>query len=119
MGIRDGMTPEEQDAFEKWAQAQRETNIKGMAQSAFVFSLYPKDGEFDVDFALQLGAMLMLEKPVLMLIEPGQEIPAKVRAVADEILEVSTDDIDLGGATIAAKIKEFMERHELVGPGSS
>ena len=102
------LSSEDQEKFDEWAKHQRETNIKNMAESAAVMSIYPRSSEFDIDFALQLGAAILMGKPILIMVSPGQEIPGKLRQFADRVVEVSQDDIDTGGGSLRDAVMSFI-----------
>jgi len=40
----------------------------------------------DIKFAVELGLMIMLDKPIIMVIQPNQVLPEKLRRVADDIV---------------------------------
>jgi hypothetical protein len=42
----------------------------------------------DVKYWVELGASIMLDKPIIAMVEPGAEVPERLRRVADVILEV-------------------------------
>jgi len=79
----------------------REVTVKKMEESAMVMSLVPDDG-FDVKFAVELGAAIMLNKPLMVIQLPGRSIPDKLRTIADVVLEADIDTEEgldrLGGA---------------------
>lgn len=58
----------------------------------------------------QLGAAIMLEKPVLVVVRPGQELPARLRAIADSVL---VTDIDGDPSGSAARIAKFVDEVEI------
>jgi hypothetical protein len=61
--------------------------------SDFGVSLVPDDpAKVDVKFAVELGLLLMLDKPLLLVIKPGMELPPKLAAVADAIVEIDMAD---------------------------
>jgi hypothetical protein len=60
--------------------------IPKMAGSAFCITVVTPDG-IDPYLCLQLGACLLLEKPLLIIAIDGVWIPARVRALADAIVE--------------------------------
>ena len=41
----------------------------------------------DMKYALELGLSIMLDKPIIAVVTPGTQIPAKLMQVADEIME--------------------------------
>lgn len=110
MSITDGMTPDEHDEFQQWVRHQRESNIKALSESAMVFSVFNEDAaKRDIEYMLQTGAAVILDKPILLLVAPGMQdaIPAKLRLIADEIVEVSLDDVDTASDALAAAVKKF------------
>lgn len=44
----------------------------------------------DVQWCVELGAMIMLDKPIMAIAVAGQPIPNKLRLVADEIVELDS-----------------------------
>ena len=77
-----------------------------------VLSVFPdKPEKFNIDYALQIGAAVLLNKPLLVLVTPGIELPPKLRVVADEIIEASLDDVDTSAPELGARVKAFAKRH--------
>jgi hypothetical protein len=98
--------------WEEFVRAKRESTIRPMAESAFVVQLVPKDwspDDFDVKFALELGASIMMDKPVLAVLMPGVQAPAKLLKVADEVVSADVDTAR-GQARIKAAIERMTER---------
>lgn len=85
------MTPEQTKQWDDYVAHFRESTIKQMAESAFVMQLVPQEGKFDVKFATELGASIMLDKPILAVVMPGAAVPSKLRLIADEIVECDID----------------------------
>lgn len=56
-------------------------------KSSCTVSIVPK-GDTDVKFAVELGLSIMYDKPIVLAVFPGAEIPDHLRRVADEIVEV-------------------------------
>ena len=55
--------------------------------SSIGLSIVPTDPEkVDIKFAVELGLMIMLDKPIIMVIRPNQVLPEKLRKVADDIV---------------------------------
>lgn len=64
-----------------------------LMSSDFSLSITPKDpNHTDLKFAVEIGASMMLDKPMIFLVQPGTKIPEKVMRVADHILEFNPDD---------------------------
>lgn len=72
--------------FEELARRAIDDLLPNMRDCAATVSLVPK-GEGDVKFAIELGFSIMLDKPIIAVITPGQSVPAKLVAVADAIVE--------------------------------
>lgn len=68
--------------------------IPKIDNSAYCMSLVPRKPEdrTDIKFCLELGVMLMMDKPIIMVVAPGSQVPDKVVQVADMIIEMSMDD---------------------------
>jgi hypothetical protein len=102
----DLLDDEERAEWEEIVRHFRQETVQAMDSSAFVMQFVPEDGKFNVQFALELGASIMLDKPVLALVMPGSPVPHKLRKVADEILEVDIETEE-GRKAAAAAIKRF------------
>lgn len=58
-----------------------------LEETAVTISLIPR-GETDIKFAVELGLSIMMDKPIIALVQPGMSIPSGLAAVAAEIVEV-------------------------------
>lgn len=80
--------------------------------SAMTVSLMPKDpADVDVKFAVELGLSIMLEKPIILVIDPGSRVPPKLEAIAEAVIEGSMDDPD-ARSRLAATLAELAREHE-------
>lgn len=77
--------------------------IEGSA--AFV-SICPGVDRIDAKFCVELGVAIMLDKPILAVVEPGIAVSDRLRRVADVVVEadITTEE---GQRTVAEAIKEF------------
>ena len=82
--------PFESPEWLQLAAAARESLEPIVRDSAVAISLY--SGSVDPKLALELGYMVLLDKPIIAVVSPGAKAPAKLIAVADEILELAPDD---------------------------
>jgi len=57
--------------------------VPKISDSKVVISLCPKGGATDVKFAVELGFSIMLGKPILVFANTNDDIPPKLRLVAD------------------------------------
>jgi nucleoside 2-deoxyribosyltransferase len=99
-------------AFRRYAKRVREELIPMIEDSAITMSLVPPGNKPDVKFAVELGFMIMLDKPIIAIVDRDSKPPAKLIAVADEIVEGQVGDPDfeerLKAAIdrVMAKVKE-------------
>jgi hypothetical protein len=89
----DDLSEEDRQGWDEFVDHFRRDALEKMTQSAFIASIVPKDA-FDVKFATELGAAIMLDKPLLGIVMPGVSISAKLRSVFDEIVEADIDTLD-------------------------
>lgn len=73
------------DFAERFADRVRRDLFPKLQASTIVVSIVGKD--CDVKFALELGASILFDKPIIAVIEPGAEIPAKLALVVDRFVE--------------------------------
>jgi len=91
--------------FIKWKKDVQENLIPRIDNSAVTISLMP-NGAPDVKYAVELGLSIMLDKPIIIAVQPGGKIPLKLAKVADEIVE-----IDLSQSAVSAlRVQEAMNR---------
>jgi hypothetical protein len=74
--------------FQAWEAHVRTNVVPKIDGSALTVSLVP-NGESDIKFAVELGLSIMLDKPIVLVCEPGQVLPAKLRKLADDVVEVN------------------------------
>jgi hypothetical protein len=101
------MPPEEREEWDQFVDHFRRDALAKMTDSAFVASLVPS-GEFDVKFALETGAAVLLGKPILAIVMPGAEVPGKLGLVADVVVEADLDT-EGGRKKVAAAISQMVE----------
>lgn len=89
MGCMD-FTPEQQKEVDRFIKAFEAEALPHLRTSAMSLTIYT--GAFDSKIALEFGAALLLDKPILVMALKGARIPTKMLAVVDEIVEV--DDIE-------------------------
>jgi hypothetical protein len=102
----DSLTPQERDGWDEFVEHFRRDTLGKMEQSAFVASFVPGD-DFDVKFATELGAAILLDKPLLAVVLPGASVPGKLRRVADRIVEADVD-VEEGRRKVAAAIETML-----------
>lgn len=70
--------------------------LPNLRTSHIVVSICPSgpDGP-DAKFMLELGAAVMLDKPLLAVVRPGTKIPEKLARVVDRFVELDENDPNL------------------------
>jgi hypothetical protein len=84
------MRPTDRHLFEQWARRA----LKGVQESATFVQLYTPtfDPAKDPAYALQLGAAILLDRPIIILAPEGATIPPKLRAIANSLQFFLPDD---------------------------
>jgi nucleoside 2-deoxyribosyltransferase len=100
--------------FREWAKRVRTELIPKLEDSALNVSLVPADGT-DVKFAVELGFSIMLDKPIIAVVEPGSKVPEKLVRVADRIVEADLHSKD-GQAKVHQSIEAALADLERDGP---
>jgi hypothetical protein len=70
-----------------WAQQVRDELVPMLRDSAATVSIVPA-GKTDVKFAVELGFSIMLGKPIILAITPSMQVPDKLLAIADAVVEI-------------------------------
>lgn len=82
------MTQDDGEAeYNNWLAEAQEKLPPMIRGSACVMSLVPK-GDPDAKFSVELGMSIMLDKPIIAIVEPGMIVPKKLLAVADKVLYI-------------------------------
>ena len=109
---------EEWDAFVRSVIDGPESLTRKIYTSAVGISLVPDEATgTDVKFAIELGFMVMYDKPILAIVTPGQKISKKLEQIADKIIYA---DVNKPGASakIAKEIQVFLAEHKENEDGS-
>ncbi|GAA1742876.1 hypothetical protein GCM10009809_42090 [Isoptericola hypogeus] len=83
--------PFDDPALQEWAHHVREELVPKLAGSALTVSLVP-EGDPDVKFAVELGLSILMDKPIIAIVQPGTHVPERLVRVADVILEGDLTD---------------------------
>lgn len=97
------LNPEEQRVLDELFEEARTGMLPKMKSSAFV--MVALTGEMDLALALQVGVVILLEKPLLLLVMKNAWAPQRLRALADAV--VSIDDMETPEA--CEKVKQGLE----------
>jgi hypothetical protein len=83
--------PFENPEFQDWADHVRTEVIPMIRDSPVTFSIAPPPDKVDVKFAVELGFLIMMDKPIILCVPPGTPVPDKLARVADAIIEMGPD----------------------------
>ncbi len=79
--------------------------VKQMQDSAVTLVIGPDIlNPPDIDFLLQIGASVLMEKPLLVVVPEGRTLPPKLERIADRVIVADYKD----GERIQEAIKRFM-----------
>jgi hypothetical protein len=90
--------------WKRWEKSVRDDLVPKLANSAMTISMI-SDEEINIQFAVELGVSIMMDKPIIAVVLPGATPSAKLVAVCDEIVEGSPI-----AATTARRIQEAVKR---------
>jgi hypothetical protein len=71
-------------AYETRVRTEVLPKVEGSAMGVSIVPTSPD--KVDVKFAVELGMMIMLDKPIILCVHPTTLLPEKLRRIADEIV---------------------------------
>ena len=102
------LDPAEQQQWDDFVKNFRETTLRDMVGSAVAMMISPgPEEEFNVEYALQLGAAIVLNKPLIVLCARGQHPPPKLAAIADRVVYADVDT-EAGRQRVKAALKDLI-----------
>jgi hypothetical protein len=103
------MDPLESDPeFARFARAVKNDLVPKLNASEITVSLCPTDPTaLDVKYAVELGFSILLDKPIILCVAPGQVIPDHLVRVADRIVEYDRADPAGSQDRLQAAIEEI------------
>jgi hypothetical protein len=84
--------PWQDPEVKRWKEHIERDMVPKMESSNVVISIAPPKGKFDVKFAVELGAAIMLNKPIIVISETNDDVPPLLRLVAHKIVVGSISD---------------------------
>jgi hypothetical protein len=66
-------------------------------------------GDPDPKLCLELGASILFNKPIIVLVPAGREVPLSLRTIANKIVEISTPPTEADGLAIKRAINEMVK----------
>lgn len=106
------MKPRKNDPFDhpdwkRYARRFREKVLPDIASSVHVMVLSPE--EPDVKVMLEIGAAILLDKPLILLVPPGRTVLPRLQRVADKVIkiDISTEE---GQAATKQRLLEYLKQ---------
>lgn len=79
--------------FDDFCERIRKELISKIQGSDICVSITPR-GAPDAKFCVELGLAIMLNKPIVAVIQPGTQVPEKLTRVVDRFVEADLDNPD-------------------------
>lgn len=108
----------EDQRWQAFVDRTRKDAITKIAASALTICIAPPGSpdDFDVQQAVELGASILMDKPIVILQPAGRPITGALRRCADHVIELEHDlDIEAGQLELRRKLKPILD--ELGIPG--
>lgn len=102
------MSPEEQKEWDAFVEAFRREAVEKISGSAGFLSLIPESDDIDVKFCVELGAAIMMNKPIIAVVHKGRTAPEKLAKIADEIVYADLDTTE-GQKEVAMAIRRVVD----------
>jgi nucleoside 2-deoxyribosyltransferase len=74
--------------WEQFVHNVREDAVKKIESSAFVMSVVPEAEDVDIKFCVELGLAIMLDKPILAVVQPGVDTARGEERLRDAVRRV-------------------------------
>jgi hypothetical protein len=99
--------------FDRWAKYVRETLLPLISLSEVTCCVIPRDpSKLDIQVATELGASVLVDKPIIALIQPGTKAPEKLAAIVDRFIEFDPSNPNQSSEAISQAVKELIDDPE-------
>jgi len=102
-------SPWEDPDVQAWLKRANEELRPMIQQSAYTMALVSGE-QPDSKQAVELGFMILLDKPIILAVIPGVQIPDHLARCADEIVEVDFEDSEGSAINISAAVQRLTEK---------
>jgi hypothetical protein len=103
-----GSDPWQDSSTKAWAKHVIDEMVPKMESSALVISLVPESREGDVKFWVELGASIMMDKPIIAVLLGDGPVPKKLELIADEIVRAPHGVDPASSEELAAAISRLI-----------
>jgi hypothetical protein len=83
-----------------------------MKDSAFCLSIID---EPDPKLCLEIGAAIMFDKPIMVVVPRGKTVPLSLRTIAHKIVEIEDMQDEASRERVSAAVKEMMQAAQFRG----
>lgn len=97
---------------QRWARDVLDNMAPKLRESAVAISLVPEDRTGDVKFWVELGATIMMDKPVIAVMLGDAPLPPRLAKIADEIVRCPHGIDPSASVEVAEAIKRVVGRLE-------
>lgn len=94
------------DEFDRYLEHARREMFPKMQGSAFTLTIL---GKPDPKLCLEIGAAIMFDKPILVVVPRGVAVPLALRTIAHKIVEIDGPDDEGSKQRIMAAVEEMAE----------
>ena len=96
----------DEDDLDRYLERARREMFPKMKGSALCLTIL---GDPDPKLALELGAAILFNKPIVLCVPKGREVPLSLRTIAHKIVEVDDMNDEESRKLLTAAISEVME----------
>lgn len=94
------------DEFDGYLEHARREMFPKMQSSAFVMAVL---GTPDPKLCLEIGAAILFDKPIVVIVPRGIAVPLALRTIAHKIVEMDGPDDEGSKQRISAAVEEMMQ----------
>lgn len=102
------MTPDEKREFNEWLRRAEREMFPKMKDSAMSLVI---SGEPDAKLCLEVGAAILYDKPILVVVPKGRRVPRNLQRIAERTVEIDFENPDpLQQAKLERAISEIVAK---------
>ncbi len=106
----ENLSEEEKEEFQTWLAAAEASSGLGVKSSFMLVGLLTDDSINEPLCALQFGYALLHDKPIILLVDKGMQIPSKLSKIADAI-EIVDREKPEDMLRVNKTIQAFIKKH--------
>lgn len=92
-----------------WLESQKKV-LDGIGASICMASIVGDNYLKSLECMLQIGAAILLDKPIILIVLDNTVIPEKLRGVADRVIRVGRNEMDRAAEELAEFTKSLKEK---------